>query len=94
MQKAGPGGLDLILVPALGLVEGDIFGAAGEAREAGVYGGQYREAKKNRAFDTYLLLARHISFRTHVAALLAPVSTQTQESLQRLAWPTLNFFST
>ena len=65
-----------MLAPALGLVEADIFGAAGEAREAGVYGGQYREAKKNRAFDTYLLLARHITFRTHVAALLAPVRTQ------------------
>ncbi|KAK9840687.1 hypothetical protein WJX84_003409, partial [Apatococcus fuscideae] len=78
-QKAGPGGLDPILQPALGLVEGDIFGAAGEARDAGVYAGQYREAKKNRAFDTYLLLASHITFRSHIAALVAPVRARLAE---------------
>ncbi|KAK9863125.1 hypothetical protein WJX84_001609, partial [Apatococcus fuscideae] len=78
-QRAGPGSLDPIIGPALGLMEADIFGAAGEARDAGVYSGQYREAKKNRAFDTYLLLARHITFRTHVASLLAPVRARLAE---------------
>ena len=79
MQRAEPGALDAILGPALNLVEADLFGAAGEARDAGVYGST-REAKKNKAFDTYLLLARHISFSSHVAALLAPVSHLTSGS--------------
>ncbi len=55
------------------LLEGDLFGAVAEAKEVAAVAGQFKEAKKQRAYDSYRLLAQGITFRTHAAYLLSLV---------------------
>ena len=42
----------------------------------------YREAKKCKAFDMFQLLARMVTFRTHIGPLLAPVRTNLPQASQ------------
>lgn len=74
MQNLRPGGFDGALAPLLLLVEADIFGAVAEAKEVAAFTGGLKEAKKQRGYDAYRLLAQGVTFRTHAAFLLSLVS--------------------
>lgn len=77
MQNLDPGGFDDALAPLLPLVEGDIFGAVAEAKEVAAFAGGLKEAKKQRGYDSYRLLAQGVTFRTHAAFLLSLVGAFT-----------------
>ena len=68
-----PGGFDEALAPLLPLVEADIFGAVAEAKEVAAFAGGLKEAKKQRGYEAYRLLAQGVTFRTHTAFLLSLV---------------------
>lgn len=71
-----PGGFDEALAPLLPLVEADIFGAVAEAKEVAAFAGGLKEAKKQRGYEAYRLLAQGVTFRTHAAYLLSLVSAR------------------
>ena len=73
LQDLPPGGFDEALGVLLVLLEGDVFGEVAEAKEAAGYGAGVKEAKKQRGYDAYRLLAQGITFRTHTALLLSLV---------------------
>ena len=68
-----PGAFDEALAPLLPLVEADIFGAVAEAKEVATFAGGLKEAKKQRGYEAYRLLAQGVTFRTHAAFLLSLV---------------------
>lgn len=72
-QDLEPGGFDEALGVLLVLLEGDLFGAVAEAKEVAAIAGSLKEAKKQRTYDSYRLLAQGITFRTHAAFLLSLV---------------------
>lgn len=47
-----------------------------EAKEVTTFSAQYKEAKRCRANEAYQLLARSVTFSTHAAALLVPVTSR------------------
>lgn len=61
---------------ALAVVDADLFGDVADAKDVGAISGSLREAKKQRGYEAYRLLAGGISFRTHVAYLLSPVMSE------------------
>ena len=67
-----PGALDETLPRVLPMVDTQLFGMVAEEKEAGAFAGT-REAKKLRAYDTYLLLAQGITFKANLATLLSLV---------------------
>ena len=73
LQDAEPGALDGVLPEVLPIIEAELWGDVADEKEAGAFSGSCREARKLRAYDTYALAARGVTFRTHVSALLQPV---------------------
>ena len=71
-----PGAFDEALAPLLPLVEADIFGAVAEAKEVAAFAGGLKEAKKQRGYEAYRLLAQGVTFRTHTAFLLSLVGAR------------------
>lgn len=70
VQGAGPGALDEDLEDIMAVIEAEVWGDIGEEKEAGAFSGGCMEAKREKGFDTYQLLAAGITFKTHVSALL------------------------
>ncbi|KAK9818396.1 hypothetical protein WJX72_012002 [[Myrmecia] bisecta] len=79
-KGAEAGALDDCLQQVLPLMEADLFGDVADAKEAAEFAGAYKEAKKCRAYDTYQLLARMVTFRTHIGLLLSSVRVHLGEA--------------
>jgi hypothetical protein len=54
-------------------VEAELFGQVSEEKEANAFVGGCKEAKHLRAYATYQILARGVTFRDHMSTLLQPV---------------------
>jgi U3 small nucleolar RNA-associated protein 20 len=61
------------LSPPPNPTQADLFGDIAEAKEVDAFAAGYKEAKRCRANDTFLLLASSVTFASHLPALLAPV---------------------
>ena len=83
MQELKPGAFDKSLVRLLATLPNQIFGEIAEEKDANVFVAN-REAKKMRAYDTYELLARGITFSTHLSSLLSLVNPNPCTSPSRL----------
>ncbi|KAG2487780.1 hypothetical protein HYH03_013624 [Edaphochlamys debaryana] len=82
-DPAGPVGvLDDCLEMCLPLVEADLFGHVAEAKEVGAFAGQYKEAKRCRAYEAYQLLAQGVTLRTHARMLLSSVTDRLHQAGQ------------
>jgi hypothetical protein len=81
-QDMEPGAFDEALAPLLPLVGADIFGAVAEAKEVAAFAGGLKEAKKQRGYEAYRLLAQGVTFRTHAAFLLSLVGALVCNSLE------------
>ncbi len=73
MQGAEAGALDDVIGDVIPIVETELFGQVSEEKEANAFVGGCKEAKRLRAYATYQLLARGITFRDHMSTLLQPV---------------------
>ena len=65
--------MDDVISDVIPIVEAELFGQVSEEKEANAFVGGCKEAKRLRAYATYQLLARGITFRDHMSALLQPV---------------------
>lgn len=54
-------------------MEAELFGQVSEEKEANAFVGGCKEAKHLRAYATYQILARGVTFRDHMSTLLQPV---------------------
>ncbi|PSC76593.1 small subunit processome component 20-like protein [Micractinium conductrix] len=75
-----PGCLDDSLLLILPLMEADLFGEVAEAKEASEFAAAYKEAKKCRGYETYLLLAKVITFGERIPELLTTVQSRLAEA--------------
>ena len=73
MQGAEAGALDDVISDTIPVVEAELFGQVSEEKEANAFVGGCKEAKRLRAYATYQLLARGVTFRDHMSTLLQPV---------------------
>ena len=99
VQEAEVGIFDKILDRVLVSLPSQLFGQIADERDASVFAG-LREGRKSRAFDTYELLARGITFREKLATLLAlvhictrvfPLQSMIINSEYRAHWPLYKF---
>ena len=72
-QDAEAGALDDVIDDIIPIVEAELFGQVSEEKEANVFVGGCKEAKHLRAYATYQILARGVTFRDHMSTLLQPV---------------------
>ncbi len=86
MQGAEAGALDDVIGDVIPTVEAELFGLVSEEKEANAFVGGCKEAKRLRAYATYQLLARGITFRDHMTTLLQPVSPH-PDSMHRVCLP-------
>ena len=73
MQGAEAGSMDDVIGDVIPIVEAELFGQVSEEKEANAFVGGCKEAKRLRAYATYQLLARGVTFRDHMSTLLQPV---------------------
>ncbi|KAL6760906.1 armadillo-type protein [Haematococcus lacustris] len=66
----GEGTLDDALELCLPILENELFGEVAAAKEVAQFANNYKEAKKVRAYESYMLLAVSITFSTHMEPLL------------------------
>ena len=72
-QDAEAGALDEVIDDIIPIVEAELFGQVSEEKEANAFVGGCKEAKHLRAYATYQILARGVTFRDHMSTLLQPV---------------------
>lgn len=75
-----PGSLDGCLEELLPLMEADLFSAAADAKAEAAFASKHKEAKTQRAYATFELLARLTTFSSHVEVLLLPVRERLAEA--------------
>ena len=71
-----PGSLDDILDLVLPIIENEMFGVVSEAKEVDAFAANYKETKRCRAPDTFMLLASRVTFETHLVQLLGPIQSR------------------
>lgn len=74
------GALDGCLEELLPLMEADLFSAAADAKAEAAFASKHKEAKTQRAYATFELLARLTTFSTHAEVLLLPVRERLAEA--------------
>ena len=88
LQDMEAGCVDDYVLRILPMIDSQLFGGVAEEKEAGAFAGT-REAKKLRAYDTYQLLAKGITFDKQLATLLGLVSLFTYADIYHHVWWTL-----
>lgn len=68
------GMLDEVAERVLAILGDQLFGVVAEEKEVAAVAGALREAKRTRSYDSYEVLARCTTLRTHLAMLLGLVS--------------------
>lgn len=85
LQDMEAGCMDDYVLRILPMIDSQLFGGVAEEKEAGAFAGT-REAKKLRAYDTYQLLAKGITFDKQLATLLGLVSLFTYADIYHHVW--------
>uniref|UniRef100_A0A7S3R808 U3 small nucleolar RNA-associated protein 20 domain-containing protein n=1 Tax=Dunaliella tertiolecta TaxID=3047 RepID=A0A7S3R808_DUNTE len=67
---AASGALDDAVELALPIIENEIFGEVAEAKEVAQFAMNYKEAKKVRGYESFMLLAAGVTFKTSMEPLL------------------------
>ena len=68
--RATPGCLDSCLHQIIPVIEGDLFGEIADAKEASEFSSSYKESKRCKANDTFLLLSTVIDLEASLADIL------------------------
>ncbi|CAA2935324.1 small subunit processome component 20 homolog [Olea europaea subsp. europaea] len=81
------GKLDYCLEDLLSVIENDILGDVSEEKEVEKIASKMKETRKQKSYETLELIARSITFKTHVLKLLSPVTVHLQKHLtQKVKW--------
>lgn len=71
-----PGSLDDAVDILIPIIENDMFGDVAEAKEVDAFSANYKETKRCKAPETYMLLASRVTFETQMVKLLVPVQNR------------------